>query len=141
MSAIVSGVALGDFSATVKSIKQSSRAQNHKTIPISMMTMTIILVIINILGPNNFDQHQLLFSLRKSWCDKGWLASGTSSSSVIVPYICLSRLLVDNMKLNIIKSFPVLLYVGLLASFSLNVTLLLRKPLPPTMSTDNHGKK
>ena len=44
------------------------------------------------------------------------------------------------MKLNIIKSFPVLLYVGLLASFSLNVTLLLRKPLPPTMSTDNHGK-
>ena len=55
-------------------------------------------------------------------------------------YICPSRLLVDNMKLNIIKSFPVLLYVGLLASFSLNVTLLLRKPLPPTMSTDNHGK-
>lgn len=34
----------------------------------------------------------------------------------------------------------VLLYVGLLASFSLNVTLLLRKPLPPpTMSNDNHG--
>ena len=37
--------------------------------------------------------------------------------------------------------FSVLLYVGLLASFSLNVTLLLRKPLPPpTMSNDNHGE-
>lgn len=35
----------------------------------------------------------------------------------------------------------VLLYVGLLASFSLNVTLLLRKPLPPTMSTDNHASQ
>jgi len=33
----------------------------------------------------------------------------------------------------------VLLYVGLLASFSLNVTLLLRKPLPPPVSSDNHG--
>ena len=35
--------------------------------------------------------------------------------------------------------FSVLLYVGLLASFSLNVTLLLRKPLPPPVSSDNHG--
>ena len=84
MSAIFSGVALDDFSATMKSIKQSSRAQNHKTIPISMMMLTIILVIIIILGPNDFGHHQLLFSLKRSWCDRGWLASGTSSSSVIV---------------------------------------------------------